>query len=70
MIIRVAMVALASIILFVSVASAQFGFFDQMFQGQGQQQQHQEKQNVASDSAWYRQTWESGMSWPILAAEQ
>jgi hypothetical protein len=62
MIIRLAMVSLTTVLLFVSAASAQFGFFDQMFQGQGQQQQHQEKQNVASDSAWYRQTWESGMS--------
>jgi hypothetical protein len=56
------MVALASILLFTSLASAQFGFFDQMFKGQGHPQGHQEKQNVASDSAWYRQTWESGMS--------
>lgn len=61
------MVALASLLLFVSTTSAQFGFFDQMFQGQGQQQQHQERQNVASDSAWYRQTWESGKPRSVFA---
>lgn len=55
------MIVSVSIILFVTLASAQFGFFDQMFQGQGQPQGHPEKQNVASDSAWYRQTWESGI---------
>jgi hypothetical protein len=54
------MFALASIGLLFSVASAQFGFFDQMF-GQGHPQGQPEKQNVASDSTWYRQTWESGM---------
>jgi hypothetical protein len=41
-------------------SSFQFGFFDQMFGGQ--QQQHQEPQNVRSDSAWYQQQYEGGMS--------
>lgn len=39
---------------------AQFQFFEQFFQG-GQQQTSQEKQNVPSDSSWYRQNWEGGM---------
>ncbi|EXJ93434.1 hypothetical protein A1O1_01826 [Capronia coronata CBS 617.96] len=40
-------------------AAAQFQFFEQFFQG-GQQAQAstQEKQNVPSDSSWYRQNWE------------
>jgi hypothetical protein len=41
--------------------SAQFGFFDQMFGGQ-QQQQHQEPQNVRSDASWYQAQYEGGMS--------
>lgn len=38
------------------VAHAQFGFFDQMFQGQhgGHGHQQQQPQNVPSDSNWYR----------------
>ncbi|KAF1943956.1 hypothetical protein EJ02DRAFT_399341 [Clathrospora elynae] len=38
-------------------AHAQFGFFDQMFGGGGQQQ-HQEPQNVRSDSSWYQSQYE------------
>jgi hypothetical protein len=41
-------------------SSFQFGFFDQMF-GNQQQHQHQEPQNVRSDSAWYQQQYEGGM---------
>jgi len=54
------MKALISIlILFAGLASAQFQFFDQFFHGgQQQQQAPQEKQNVPSDSNWYRQNWE------------
>ncbi|KAI0398947.1 hypothetical protein F4802DRAFT_611255 [Xylaria palmicola] len=37
-----------------SVAQAQFGFFDQMFGGQQQQQQPQRPQNGPSDAALYR----------------
>ena len=48
------------ICLFLGPAHAQFQFFEQMFQGGGQQQQHQQPQNVASDSQWYQQTYESG----------
>lgn len=44
-----------------AMTQAQFQFFEHMFQGQGQQQQ-QQPQNVASDSAWYQQTYESGMN--------
>lgn len=42
-------------------ASAQFGFFDQMFGGQQQQQQHQQQQNVRSDASWYQAQYENGM---------
>lgn len=42
------------------LTSAQFQFFEQMFQG-GHQQQQQQPQNVASDSRWYQETYESGM---------
>jgi hypothetical protein len=40
-----------------ATASAQFQFFEQMFNGQ---QQQQEPQNVASDSNWYKQVYEQG----------
>ena len=47
------------------LASAQFQFFEQMFNQGGQQQQHQQhqqqQQNVASDSEWYQRTYESGI---------
>jgi hypothetical protein len=46
--------------LFLRTTSAQFGFFDQMFGGQ-QQQQHQEPQNVRSDASWYQAQYEGGM---------
>ena len=46
------------------LASAQFQFFEQMFNQGGQQQQQQQQQqttqNVASDSEWYQRTYESG----------
>jgi|ERR1711939_298154 len=40
------------------LATAQFQFFEQFFQGGQQAQGQQEKQNVPSDSSWYRQNWE------------
>ncbi|KAL2424207.1 Long chronological lifespan protein 2 [Exophiala dermatitidis] len=47
------------ILLFVGLAAAQFQFFEQFFQGGQQgQQASQDKQNVPSDSSWYRQNWE------------
>lgn len=49
-----------------ALASAQFQFFEQMFNQGGQQQHHhhhqQEKQNVASDSEWYQRNYEAGTS--------
>jgi hypothetical protein len=42
--------------------NAQFGFFDQMFNGGQQQQQQQQQQNVRSDSQWYQSNYESGTS--------
>ena len=49
-----------------AAVSAQFQFFEQMFQGGGQQErhQHQEQQNVASNSEWYQRTYESGKPLP------
>ncbi|KAI1263539.1 hypothetical protein F5Y18DRAFT_428808 [Xylariaceae sp. FL1019] len=43
--------------LFTSLAHAQFGFFDQMFGGGHQQEQ--QPQNVASDSSFYQQHFDS-----------
>ena len=46
---------------------AQFQFFEQMFQGGGQQHQQQHAQNVPSDSKWYQETYEQGKkSFPKL----
>ncbi|KAK3937459.1 long chronological lifespan protein 2 [Diplogelasinospora grovesii] len=42
---------------FLGVASAQFGFFDQMFGGGGHHQE-QQPQNVPSDSSMYRTQYE------------
>jgi hypothetical protein len=58
------MARLSSLIIVLSAwfisSSAQFGFFDQMFGQQGHQQ-HQEPQNVRSDSSWYQAQYEGGM---------
>ena len=43
-----------------TLATAQFQFFEQMFQG-GQQQQQQQPQNVASDSTWYQANYDQGI---------
>ncbi|KAH7388910.1 hypothetical protein BKA64DRAFT_747555 [Cadophora sp. MPI-SDFR-AT-0126] len=58
---RILLSLLSATLLFLSVANAQFQFFEQMFNGQGQQQQqrHQEPQNVPSDSSWYQQNFEN-----------
>jgi hypothetical protein len=58
---RLAVAALLSFFLLLPAVTAQFQFFGDFFGQQGQQQAHQqEKQNVGSDSSWYRQTWETG----------
>ncbi|KXG50120.1 uncharacterized protein PGRI_060870 [Penicillium griseofulvum] len=50
--------ALWALLLLVSVAQAQFNFFDQMFGGGEQQQRQQQRsQNVPSDSDRYQQMW-------------
>jgi hypothetical protein len=56
---------LSSLLILVSGASAQFGFFEQMFQGQ---QQQQAPQNVPSDSSWYQQNYENGRLFSLLPA--
>ncbi|KAH6692087.1 hypothetical protein DL95DRAFT_337508 [Leptodontidium sp. 2 PMI_412] len=57
---RIFLSFLSATFLLLSVANAQFQFFEQMFNGQGQQQQrHQEPQNVPSDSNWYQQNFEN-----------
>ncbi|KAJ4341500.1 Long chronological lifespan protein 2 [Ascochyta clinopodiicola] len=40
-------------------ATAQFGFFDQMFGNGGGQQQQQQQANVRSDSSWYQAQYEN-----------
>lgn len=51
--------ALWAFFLLVSVAQAQFNFFEQMFGGNQQQAQHQQgAQNVPSDSARYQKMWQ------------
>ncbi|OQV00464.1 hypothetical protein CLAIMM_05954 isoform 2 [Cladophialophora immunda] len=53
------MKALITLVLFLAgIASAQFQFFEQFFHGGQQNQAAQEKQNVPSDSNWYRQNWD------------
>ena len=54
-------IILAVLASFIWCSSAQFGFFDQMFGGGGGQQ-HQEPQNVRSDSSWYQAQYEGGTS--------
>lgn len=51
---------LSTFFLLLGLVSAQFQFFEQFFQGGQQQQGAQQKQNVPSDSNWYRQNWEAG----------
>ena len=57
---------LAALTLLLTPTAAQFGnIFEQMFGGGGggSSQQHAHgggKQNVASDSKWYQETWSSG----------
>ncbi|POS83769.1 hypothetical protein EPUL_004768 [Erysiphe pulchra] len=50
------------VLLFFSLALAQFQFFEQMFDGHHGHQQHypeyQEPQNNPSDSSWYQQNYE------------
>lgn len=60
MMLRLTFTALLSFLLLAPTVFAQFQFFDQFFGQQGQQQGSQEKQNVASDSSWYKQNWEAG----------
>jgi hypothetical protein len=52
---------LSALLVFISPVSAQFQFFEQMF-NQGGQQQQQQPQNAGSDSAWYQQRYEDGMN--------
>jgi len=62
---RIHLTILSSALLFISLANAQFQFFEQMFQG-GQQQHRQEPQNVPSDSSWYQQNYENGTNYILL----
>jgi hypothetical protein len=50
---------LGALLVFILPVSAQFQFFEQMF-NQGGQQQQQQPQNAGSDSAWYQQRYEDG----------
>jgi len=61
---------LISALLFILPASAQFQFFEQMFNNGGQQQQQQQPQNAGSDSAWYQQRYEDGIALPPAKTSQ
>ena len=50
---------ISALLVFILPVSAQFQFFEQMF-NQGGQQQQQQPQNAGSDSAWYQQRYEDG----------
>jgi hypothetical protein len=59
---------LGALLLLVSVAHAQFQFFDHMFGG-GQERQQASQQNVPSDSSRYQSMWEGGtttLRYPLL----
>jgi hypothetical protein len=47
---------ISTLLVFILPVSAQFQFFDQMFN----RQQPQQPQNAGSDSAWYQQRYEDG----------
>jgi hypothetical protein len=51
---------ISALLVFILPVSAQFQFFEQMF-NQGGHQQQQQPQNAGSDSAWYQQRYEDGM---------
>lgn len=53
------MLSALGLLLFASLAQAQFQFFEQMFGGGGGQQQAQ-PQNMPSDSEWYQTQYEAG----------
>jgi hypothetical protein len=53
---------LSATLLLIVGANAQFQFFEQMFNQGGQQQHHQAPQNVPSDSNWYQENYNSGLS--------
>lgn len=59
--------ALWALLMLVTVAQAQFNFFEHMF-GANQQQQHQQQgsQNVPSDSGRYQNSWRQGESSKLL----
>ncbi|CAG8959345.1 hypothetical protein HYFRA_00013116 [Hymenoscyphus fraxineus] len=50
---------LSALLLFLTGVQAQFQFFEQMFNGQQQQQQRPEPQNVPSDSSWYQKNYDT-----------
>ncbi|KAK8135611.1 Long chronological lifespan protein 2 [Apiospora sp. TS-2023a] len=54
------LISMLLLALFSATASAQFGFFDQMFGGGGaRQQQQRQQQNVPSDSSLYQQNYDN-----------
>jgi hypothetical protein len=56
-----------ALVLLVSVAQAQFNFFEHMFGANQQQQQHQQgSQNVPSDSGRYQNMWRQGKLLSVL----
>lgn len=55
--------------LLVSVAQAQFNFFEQMFGGGEQQRPQQQSQNAPSDSSRYQQMWNGGKMQPAALGD-
>jgi len=53
----------------VASVNAQFGNMFEQFMGGQQRQQQQTRQNVASDSSWYQQTYNNGNSLPWALCE-
>lgn len=51
-------------LLLVGAANAQFQFFENMFGGHQGGHQQQQQGNAPSDSNWYQQHWDQGMSVP------
>jgi hypothetical protein len=59
---------ISAVLLLAAGVNAQFNFFEQMFQGGGQQRQ--QPQNVASDSTWYQENYNNGIRISLSYIEQ
>jgi hypothetical protein len=57
---------LGALLLLILPTTAQFQFFEHMFGGNQHHQQQQKPQNMGSDSAWYQQQYEAGITLSTL----